>query len=232
MGFTGPTQILEAKDGGFCRATSDQVDLSLIAKDLGVRFVSGETNIKPYACCASSHSAVDAVFALTAQKAFEPGDVEKILVKTAKSVVVQCGFEYQAKSVLQAQMSLQYIVAVALLEGAALLGQFSEAKIADPRVVELARRVEFAVDPDIDRLYPERFPNRVEIVLKNGQRYETRIDFPTGSVEHPMSFDAVAGKFRSLAGCAVSETRTEEIINKVGILEELKNIRELTELLA
>ena len=62
-GFRGPTQILEAEDGGFCRATSDQVDLSLITKDLGTRFVSGETNIKPYACCASSHSAVDAILA-------------------------------------------------------------------------------------------------------------------------------------------------------------------------
>jgi 2-methylcitrate dehydratase PrpD len=232
MGFTGPTQILEAKDGGFCRATSDQVDLSLITKDLGARFLSGETNIKPYACCASSHSAVDAVLSLTAQNAFEPDDVEKILVKTAKSVVVQCGFEYQAKSVLQAQMSLQYIVAVALLEGAALLEQFSEAKIADPRVVDLAGRVQFVVDPDIDRLYPARYPNRVEIVLKNGQRFETRIDFPRGSVEQPMSFDEVADKFRSLAGCAVSKARTEEIIQKVGIVEDLESIRELTGLLA
>ena len=99
-------------------------------------------------------------------------------------------------------------------------------------MVELASRVQFVVDPDIDRLYPERFPNQVEVVLKNGQRYETRIDFPKGSVEHPMSFDEVAEKFRSLAGCAVSKTRTEEVIHKIGILEELGNIRELTELLA
>jgi 2-methylcitrate dehydratase PrpD len=232
MGFTGPTLILEAEDGGFCRATSDQVDLSLITDDLGVRFVSSETNIKPYACCASSHSAVDAVLALAAGNAFEPGDVEQILVKTAKSVVVQCGFAYEAKSVLQAQMSLQYIVAVALLEGAALLEQFSEAKIADPRVVDLAGRVRFSVDPDIDRLYPRRYPNRVEIVLKNGQRFETRIDFPKGSVEHPMSFDEVAGKFRSLAGHAVPAAQAERIIETVGRVEELEDIRELTGLLA
>jgi 2-methylcitrate dehydratase PrpD len=231
-GFTGPTQILEAKDGGFCRATSDQVDLSLITKDLGEQFVGGETNIKPYACCASSHSAVDAVLALREKHPFRAVDVEKVLVKTAEAVRVQCGFEYQAKSVLQAQMSLQYIVAIALLEGAALLDQFSETKIADPEVVELASRVQFAVDPEIDKLYPKRFPNRVEVVLKNGQRYETRIDFPKGSAEHPMSFAEVAGKFRSLAGPVVSGGKMEAIIDAVGRLEELKSIREFTGLLA
>ncbi|MBP1779123.1 MAG: hypothetical protein H6Q86_5134, partial [candidate division NC10 bacterium] len=95
-GFQGPTQILEAADGGFCRATSDQVDLSQITEKLGVMFHAGEVNIKPYACCASSHSAVDAVLELKRRHAFSAAEVEKIRVKTAASVVVQCGFEYQA----------------------------------------------------------------------------------------------------------------------------------------
>ena len=95
-GFRGPTRILEAADGGFCRATSDRVDLTLATADLGTRFLSGETNIKPYACCASSHSAVDAVLEIRAKHRFDPSDVEKVLVKTAGVVQVQCGFAYQA----------------------------------------------------------------------------------------------------------------------------------------
>jgi 2-methylcitrate dehydratase PrpD len=158
--------------------------------------------------------------------------VEKILVKTAKGVQVQCGFAYQAKSVLQAQMSLQYITAVALLEGGALLEQFSEAKIVDPRVLALARQVEVVMDPDIDKVYPKRYPNRVEIILKNGNRFETQIDYPKGSVEQPMSFDDVTDKFRSLAGYAVTAAQAECIIEQVERLEKLKDIRKLTRLLA
>jgi 2-methylcitrate dehydratase PrpD len=231
-GFTGPTQVLEAEDGSFCRATSDQIDLSLITQGLGVQFLSGQTSMKPYACCASSHSAVDAVLDLKGKYPFQPDDVEKILVKTAKGVQVQCGFEYQAKSVLQAQMSLQYITAVALLEGGALLEQFSEAKIVDPRVLALARQVEVVMDPDIDKVYPKRYPNRVEIILKNGNRFETQIDYPKGSVEQPMSFDDVTDKFRSLAGYAVTAAQAECIIEQVERLEKLKDIRKLTRLLA
>ncbi len=231
-GFQGPTRILEAPDGGFCRATSDEVDLTLATAELGTRFFSGETSIKPYACCASSHSAVDAVLEIKAKHSFPPSDVEKVLVKTARGVHLQCGFQYKAMGVVEAQMSLQFIVAVVLLEGAALQEQFSEAKIADPRVRDLAGRVEIVVDPDIDTLYPARYANKVEVILKDGQRFEARIDFPKGSVERPMHFPEVGAKFRSLAGHAVKADRAEQIIETVEHVETLDNVGELTKLLS
>jgi 2-methylcitrate dehydratase PrpD len=214
-GFRGPTQILEAQDGGFCRATSDRFDLSLITDRLGDRFHCGEVNIKPYACCASSHSAVDAVLELKRRHGFTAAEVERVRVKT-----------------VQAQMSLQYIVAVTLLEDAALLAQFSEKKIADPLVLDLARRVEVALDPDIDRVYPERYANRVEIVLRDGRRFETRVDYAKGSTGQPLSLLEVAGKFRSLAGGVLSPAQADQIVATVGDLEQIDDIRDLTRLLA
>ncbi|MFH2076407.1 MAG: MmgE/PrpD family protein [Pseudomonadota bacterium] len=231
-GFKGPTQILEAADGGFCKATSDQVDLSLITTELGTRFLCRDVNIKPYACCASSHSAIDAVFELRKGHRFAPSDVEKILVKTAEGVKLQCGFEYRAMGVVQAQMSLQYIVAVSLLDGAAMLEQFSDTRISEPQVMALAGRVEVVMDPEMDELYPGRYANKVEIFLKDGQRFEARIDFARGSAESPMDFSEVAGKFRSLAGPVIAGDRVERLAETVERLEMLDDIRELTCLLA
>jgi 2-methylcitrate dehydratase PrpD len=231
-GFRGPTRILEAADGGFCRATSDEYDLSRVTERLGETFHAGEVNIKPYACCASSHSAVDAVLELRLRHAFSAADVEKVRVMTARSVVVQCGFEYQAAGSVQAQMSLQYIVAVTLLEGAALLEQFAEEKIADPRVLELARRVEIVADPEIDRVYPERYANRVEIILRDGRRFETRVDDAKGSTERPLSLTEVAAKFRSLSAAELSPQQADKVIEIIANLEQLEDIRVLTRLLA
>jgi len=231
-GFKGPTRILEAEDGGFCRAMSDRVDLSLIARDLGTKFLSAETNIKPYACCASSHSAVDAVLDIRNAQAIRAGEVEKIRVKTARGVQVQCGFEYQARGVVQAQMSLQYIVAAALIDGAAFLEQFSETRIAAPDVVALARRVEVVVDEELDGLYPKIYANIVEVILHDGRRFEKRVDFPKGSTSRPMDFSEVAGKFRSLALHGVTPDRAERIIEAVDRFERLDNIREFCNLLA
>jgi 2-methylcitrate dehydratase PrpD len=231
-GFRGPTQILEAADGGFCRATSDRIDLSLITEGLGTSFLCRDVNLKPYACCASSHSAVDAVFELRNRHRFAPSAVERIRVKTAEVVKLQCGFEYRAMGVVQAQMSLQYIVAVSLLDGAALLGQFSEARIAEPEVMALASRVEIVTDPEIDSLYPGRYANKVEIFLKDGRRFEARVDFARGSAEFPMDFPEIAGKFRSLAAPTIEADRADALVGMIERLELLDDIRELTRLLA
>jgi len=231
-GYRGPTQILEAEDGGFCRATSDHVDFSLAVEGLGKRFLSTDVNIKPYACCASSHSAIDAVWQIAKKQNIIPADVEKIIVKTANGVKVQCGFEYQPLSLVQAQMSLQYIVAVALMEGKALLEQFSEGKIADPKILDLAKRVEIVLDEEIEKVYPDRFANKVEVILKNGDRFETRIDFPKGSAENPMSFDQVAEKFKSLASKVLPSKRIDAIVEKIKKFEELNDVQNFTHLLA
>lgn len=231
-GFRGPTQILEAQDGGFCRAMSDHFDLSLATAGLGTVYHGADVNIKPYACCASSHSAVDAVLEIRKNSGFSPSEVENIIVKTAGGVQVQCGFPYTAAGVVQAQMSLQYIAAVTMLDGAALPEQFSDERIADPQILDLARRVQIVVDPDIDNTYPRLYANRVEVVLKDGRRFETRVDYARGSTERPIGFSEVAEKFRGMTARMISRETADRIIDTVGSLDTRPTVRNLTELLA
>ncbi len=231
-GFRGPTQILEAADGGFCRATSDAVDLSLITDRLGERFHAAEVNIKPYACCASSHSAVDAVLALKREHGFSAAEVEAVCVETARGVQVQCGFDYHPAGAVQAQMSLQYIVAVTLIDGAALPAQFAESRLADPAVLDLARRVRIEVDPDIDRLYPARYANRVAITLKDGRRAAARVDQARGATTRPLDLTEVAAKFAGLSAGALSRDQADRVVAAVGHLETIEAIGDLTRLLA
>jgi 2-methylcitrate dehydratase PrpD len=231
-GYKGPTQILEAEDGGFCRATSDQVNFSLATEGLGKRFVSHEVNLKPHACCASAHTAVDGLLELVGRHRIIPSQIDEVLVKTANGVKIQCGFEYEPLSVLQAQMSLQYIVAVTLLEGKALLEQFSEDRISNPQTLELAKRVKVVTDPEIENVYPSRFANKVEVILTNGERYETRVDFARGTYKNPMSYHQVTEKFRSLTSDVIKKDRIEAIVEEVEQMEKLQDIRNLTRLIA
>jgi 2-methylcitrate dehydratase PrpD len=230
-GYKGPTQILEAEDGGFCRATSEQVDFALALDGLGRSFLSGKVNIKPYACCASAHSAIDAARDLVQAHKIIPPDIERVFVKTARGVKVQCGFSYEPLSILQAQMSLQYSIAVFLLEGKAFVEQFTEEKISDPKILELAKRVEIVLDDEMEKVYPDRFANKVEILLRSGERFETRVDFAKGSSEKPMSFEEVANKFESLAGRVMAKRKMEAIVKTIEKIEKLDDIRTLTGLL-
>jgi 2-methylcitrate dehydratase PrpD len=84
-GFTGPTAVFEYADGGFCQAVSDATQLDWLSAGLGTDFVTAEVSLKPYACCGSTHSSIDAVRWLAQQYGIRPADVEEIVVITIAS---------------------------------------------------------------------------------------------------------------------------------------------------
>ena len=92
------------------------------------------------------------------------GDVQRVVAGIPHVVQTQTGFDYEADSVLNAQMSLRYNIAVAMYDGQAYLEQFTPERIVEPRVVELARRVEIEVHEDVDAAYPEIYGGRVILV--------------------------------------------------------------------
>ena len=231
-GYPGPVQILEAADGGFCRATSDDSDLGRIVAGLGERFVAGEVTIKPYACCGSLHSAIDAVREILSRQPVRSDQIERIVCHHSRVVLQQCGFDYQPLSILQAQMSAQYALAVTALDGQALVDQFSADRIGCPDVLDLAHRVEFAVDPEIDRVYPDVFAGRVEIILRDGRRFDSRVDYPRGSVENPIPDDDLLAKFHALADRAIGHDRANRVVDLVNRLEDLPDVRVLARELA
>ena len=197
IGFTGPTQIYEFHDGGVLKAFSDASDPAPLTRDLGTVFHLDSTSIKPYSCCGSTHSYVDAVLELR-RKLGTPWDPKRpVKLGMAKVVDVQCGFDYAPSSALNAQMSLRYIVAAALMEGQALPPQFSDAKIADPALTALAGRIRCDHDPALDKLYPQRFAAWVAAEDK-GQWVRVDVLDPLGSPANPVDRSGVIAKFRGI----------------------------------
>lgn len=231
-GYPGPVKILEAEDGGFCRATSDRYSFERIVEGLGEKFVAGEVTIKPYACCGSLHSAIDAIRDIRSDRRFELSAIDRVICHHSHVVLQQCGFPYEPLSVLQAQMSAQYALAVSAIDGQALIDQFSAERIGQPDVVELAGKVEFAIDPDIDRVYPEVFAGRVEVILKDGTRLDRRVDYPRGSVENPLPAADLLAKFHAVADPGLGGERAGRVVDLLQRVDVLPDLRELAALLA
>ena len=197
-GFAGPTRGLDAEDGGILRAVSDAPVLDRLTEELGTRFDVDGIAVKPYACCGSIHSSIDAVLAMR-DAGLAADDVEEIVVGNSSSVLLQCGFEYHGGGgALEAQMSMQYSLAVALVDGAVGVAQFEDRRRGDPQVAALARRVRFEVDPGIDAVYPREFPARVQVRRRSGGLLEERVAAPLGMPERPLGRAEVAAKFREL----------------------------------
>jgi len=197
LGFTGPTQIYEFHDGGVLKAFSDASDPAPLTRDLGKVFHLDATSIKPYSCCGSSHSYVDAAFELRRRLGATWDAKRPVRLGMAKVVQVQCGFDYAPSTALNAQMSLRYIVAAALMEGHALPPQFSDAKIADPVLTGIAQRMECEHDPALDKLYPARFAAWVAAQDK-GQWVRVDVLDPLGSPANPVDAKGVVEKFRGI----------------------------------
>ena len=230
-GYQGPRKILEAEDGGFYNATSYDFDFSKVTEGLGEKFDTEDVVIKPYPACGSLHSSIDATLAIRENNEIDVNEIKEINVYNSEVVNLQCGFDYKPMGTLQAQMSLKYCVARAVMDGMVTTAHFTEEAFSDPVAVDLAGRVHFVLDDEINKIYPSKFPSIVEIVMKNGKKHKVRVDVPKGSVENPISWQEVQGKFKALALPVLGEKKTEDMINLVQNLENIKDVAEITELM-
>ena len=230
-GYRGPIKILEAEDGGFFRATSDDFDYSKVTEGLGIKFDTEDVAIKPYPACASVHSSVDAALIIKKEHDIDIGKIKEINVYNSELVNLQCGFEYKPMGVLQAQMSLKYCVARAVIDNLLSMPQFTEESFSDPIAVDLAGRVNFVLDDEINAIYPREFPSIVEIVMKSGERHKARVEAPSGSIKKQLSWQAVQEKFLSLAVPLISKEKAETIIESIEKLENITDISTIPKLL-
>jgi 2-methylcitrate dehydratase PrpD len=141
-------------------------------------------------------------------------------------VDVQCGFAYQPGSALNAQMSVRYVIAAALLDGQVLPPQFTEQRMRDPQIVELAARLECEHDPKLDALYPAHFAGWVA-AEHNGQWQHQDILNPTGSVDNPVDAKGVTEKFRG-----INPALPVDEIARVALDIENHSVRDLLKLAA
>ena len=223
-GFTGPHYILEASDGGFLAATSDTPHPEEVIRGLGRKWRTEATCFKPYACCGSNHASVGAAIALKATHGFAVGDIERIEIGVAKVVLLQTGFAYRKSTVLNAQMSIRYNVAVALLDDAALVQQFTAERLDDPELDSLIARTDVVVDPEMDAIYPGRYAGIVTIHLSDGRSLRERVDFSKGMPENPIPSGEIDDKFRSLVEAAAGPDVAADFLPATRTLFETADI--------
>ena len=211
-GFHGPRLVLEAEDGGFLAATSDDICIEEVTRGLGREWRTDGVIFKRYACCGSNHASIDAALAIMAEEKLQPGDIDYVVTGVSRTVETQCGFVYQPTTVLNAQMSQRYNIAVAILDQQAYVEQFSDARIRDPQVCELVSRVRVEIDPEMEAVYPRLYAGKVTIVTKGGACITKRVDHPKGTPENPLSEEDIEQKFLSLAGAAIGRKQSSLLL--------------------
>jgi 2-methylcitrate dehydratase PrpD len=226
-GITGPRRIFEAEWGGLHSVLADGIGHPERAlRDLGVDFNVATSYLKPYACCRGSHSAVDAVRRLIAERGLGPENVRSVTI-TAGTTAVNMLSVSPIENVFDAQFSLPYAVALALCGSDLGLADYDPPRHGEARIADLLTAISMEVDDSIEI---EDGP-RLSFVLTDGETITVDAGNPTdarGSAVRPLSHDEVVAKatsvLRPLGGDIASRL--------VSAVENLDDAPDLTELLA
>jgi 2-methylcitrate dehydratase PrpD len=109
-----------------------------------------------------------------------------------------------------------------LVNGAAGLAAYSEEAIADPHVLDLARRVRYETKEY--ETYPAAFPGGVRITMRDGRVLEAELPHQRGGPENPLSADEVRAKFRENAGMALPPGAVEALETSILSLDLLDDV--------
>jgi 2-methylcitrate dehydratase PrpD len=201
-GFSGPRTVFEGENGFFKAfgTTGIGPDFSLLTDGLGADWCMRQIAYKPYACGTMCQPFIDAARRL-AEGGIVASSISDVLCKVGEGTVHRL-WEPRAEKVrpttaYSAKFSVPYCIAVAMIDRAAGLGQFTDARIHDPGILELAGKVRYQIDPE--NAYPKNYSGRLKVTLADGTVHETEQPYLRGGAREPLSETELLAKFRANA---------------------------------
>ena len=234
-GYTGIKRVFEREYGGFLSTFGEghSPDSSQVADRLGDRWETERIVVKPYAAMGGLHSPLDALFEIDAKRHLVADEIETIEVELSHAVFHHGWWEPERPlTPVGAQMNVGYALAVAVIDGAAMVQQFAPHRIDRDDVWSLIARVKVHHNEDFDQLGPPgRGQSRVRVSFKDGSQLEA-YRFASRSMETLLSAEEIVAKFRTLTEGLIETPRRDEIVRVVRSLETVPHVGVLADLLA
>ncbi len=223
-GFDSTQEIVEGKRG-FSRIYSDTAAPDELTAGLGNGWLIESNGHKPYACGVVLHPLIDAVIAVRNRDTIDPESVSEVALRVNPLVLSITGV-VEPSTGLQSKFSTLHSAAVAMIDGAAGVAQYSDAKARDPAVAALRRKVKPVADETLRR--DEAYAS----ILIGDRRHEAHIAHASGTAGNPMSDAAIEAKFLANATPAIGAERAVRVRDAVWTLDTLADTRTLIALVA
>lgn len=221
LGFTGAATILDGQRG-FCRAFSDKFDPEALTRGLGTEFPI-YIEYKAYSCARPIHNGIDCALDIRRQMGADRVDgIRRITIQRHPAWAHYHQIPRPA-TYHEAQVSMNYSVAVALREGAALLPQYTDEKVHDPAILRLSEMVTVVPDDSL----PRGVSCLVTVEAADGATYSAQVDHPRGSIANPMTPAEAAAKAHMLGDPVLGAAAVDELLEQVKQLESLPRAADL-----
>ncbi len=225
LGFTGADTIFEG-ERGFLKAFTDKSFPEALIEGINQPYEL-LIEFKPYSCARPIHNAIDCALAVRAQPGFDVAAVQTIHFTRHPDWALYHQ-NPAPRTYHEAQVSLPFSVAVALLEGQALLKQYSDRNIRNAKVRHLSDVTRIAVDASL----PRGVSCKMIATLKDGRNFTSQIDYPKGSIQNPMNDQELLAKFTSLAAPVIGAKRAGALADAVMTIEKSPDVSRVLKLAA
>ena len=220
-GITGPPEVFEGNKG-FMHSIAGEFAIDWSAEDLErVR----RTIIKKYNAEIHSQVTLEGTLELKREHDIDPHAIDRVEIDTFDVAFhIIGGGEEGDKTIVrrkeEADHSLHYMTAVALLDGQVLPEQYEQRRIASDDVQQLLRNIHVEEHPE----YSDRFPDHMVCDIRihaDGNVYETHKEDYEGFHTRPMTWNTVSEKFTRLAEPHTDAALRDDLIAAVKNLETL-----------
>ena len=196
-GFVGPRTVFEGAHGlfhGFARTTAG--DYYALIGDFGARWVTTTLAFKPYPCGTMTHPYIDCARRLAAS-GIKPEEVKELVCEVGEGTVHRLWEPLAAKqrpaNGYAGKFSTPYCIAAGFVRGNVGLNAFTDAAVKEARVLALAAKVRYEIDPH--NPYPKSFTGHIRAGLADGRVVEERQPHLRGGAHEPLSRDDIEEKF-------------------------------------
>jgi 2-methylcitrate dehydratase PrpD len=235
-GFNGPPAIIEGEDG-FLQAYSynREYDASWITDGLGETWHFVKTSIKVYPCCRYSAGHLDACLDVANRYRPDPERIEHVLIRSSDYTIrlLARPRKQDPQNVVDTQFSMPWQAAIALIDGKIDVDTFAEGNIHRPDVRQLMQKVEWVVDEEFERRYPEHYSCAVTVTMRGGDQYTSEVRDPKGDWRNPVTQEELEAKFTHLAARQIEDAeRIERIIDFVTGIHNVDDVGKLFDLIS
>ena len=196
-GFAGPRTVLDGTHGFYrAFAPSRPADFGPLLDALGSQWVMQTIAFKPYACGTMTQPFIDCAIAL-AESGVSAADITEIVCDVGEGTVHRLweplATKHHPPTPYAAKFSTPFCMAVGFVDRKAGFAQFTEPRVHDPVVLELASKIRYRINPDDE--YPRNFTGHLRAVLRNGTERVFRQPHMRGGAHAPLPAADLEAKF-------------------------------------
>jgi 2-methylcitrate dehydratase len=227
-GFRATELGLEGVQGFAKMFTAGRLDAAALLDGLGDSFIITDRWVKRYPMNTTLHAPVEALLRIMRGNDLRYNEIARI--EAAWQSVEPFLAKHDVSTVVSAQASLPFALAVAAVRGRVGVDEFTDETVADPVVQGMIPKTVVYQDNELYKRVVNSMPGRVTVHTTDGRQFTDEVLYPKGNPQNPLSEAEFKEKFIDMAERVLGHDQAHELYRRARDLAGVADLADLTPL--